>query len=157
LELHEKIGFQDAVKQLAQRFGMALPELEETDEQRAGAAEREGLLKVHEAAAAWFRGQLTQPAASRVRAQVAARGVRPDTSEVLGLGFAPPARDGLTQALLKAGFSRGLLLRAGLVVLRDDGSMVDRFRNRLMIPISRDTGSVIAFGGRAVEADQQPK
>ena len=50
-----------------------------------------------------------------------------------------------------------MLLRAGLVVQRDDGSVIDRFRNRLMIPICRDTGAVIAFGGRALEADQQPK
>ena len=58
LELHEKVGFADAVKQLAQRFGMTLPELEQSDEQRAGAAERETLLKIHESAAAWFREQL---------------------------------------------------------------------------------------------------
>jgi DNA primase len=157
LELHEKIGFQDAVRQLAQRFGMSLPELEQTDEQRASTAEREGLLKVHEAAAAWFRQQLMSPAGARVRQQIAARGVSDATSEVLGLGFAPPGREGLKQALTKAGFSPGLLLRAGLVVQRDDGSVVDRFRNRLMIPISRDAGSVIAFGGRALDADQQPK
>ena len=55
LELHEKIGFADAVKLLAQRFGVPLPEMEQSDEQRANAAERETLLKVHEAAAAWFR------------------------------------------------------------------------------------------------------
>lgn len=66
LELHEKVGFQDAVKQLAQRFGMALPELEQTDEQRATAAEREGLLKVHEEAAAWFTQQLNSTAGARV-------------------------------------------------------------------------------------------
>ena len=60
-------------------------------------------------------------------------------------------------ALLKQGFSQALLLRAGLLVQRDDGAVIDRFRNRLMIPICRDTGSVIAFGGRAVDADQQPE
>src|ERR1043165_8703752 len=58
LELHEKVGFQDAVKQLAQRFGLTVPEPEQSDEQRANAAERENLLKAHEAAAAWFREQL---------------------------------------------------------------------------------------------------
>jgi DNA primase len=63
----------------------------------------------------------------------------------------------LKQALTSAGFSPGLQLRAGLVVQRDDGSTVDRFRNRLMIPIARDAGSVIAFGGRAVDEGQQPK
>jgi DNA primase len=157
LELHEKIGFQDAVKQLAQRFGMALPELEQTDEQRASAAEREGLLKVHEAAAAWFAQQLASPAGARARKQIADRGVADATREALGLGLAPPGRDSLKKVLLERGFSQALLLRAGLLVQRDDGSAVDRFRNRLMIPISRDSGSVIAFGGRAIDADQQPK
>ena len=157
LELHEKVGFQDAVKLLAQRFGVSMPELEQDDEQRANSAEREGLLKVHEAAAAWFRDQLASPAGARIRQLIANRGISPATSTTLGLGFAPPAREGLKQAMTKQGFSEGLLLRAGLLVQRDDGSVVDRFRNRLMVPICRETGSVIAFGGRAIDADQQPK
>jgi DNA primase len=159
LELHDKIGFSDAVKLLAQRFGMSLPEMEQSDEQRANAAERETLLKVHESAAAWFRAQLATPAGARIRRQIAERDISEATSQALGLGFAPGAgsRDGLTQALLKEGFSQSVLLRAGLVFQRDDGSVVDRFRNRLIIPICRDSGSVIAFGGRAVDADQQPK
>jgi DNA primase len=157
LELHDKIGFADAVKLLAQRFGMPLPEMEQTEEQRAGAAERETLLKSHEMAAAWFREQLSGPAGTRIRKQVADRDVSAATAEILGVGFAPPGRDGLTQALRKQGFTLAHLLRAGLSVQREDGTVVDRFRNRLMIPICRDTGSVIAFGGRAVDADQQPK
>ena len=157
LELHEKVGFADAVKLLAQRFGVALPEMEETDDQRANSAERETLLMVHEAAAAWFRQQLASDAGTRIRKQIDARGITDATSQALGLGFAPNSRDALKTALLAQGFSQGVLLRAGLVVQRDDGSVIDRFRNRLMIPISRDTGSVIAFGGRAVDADQQPK
>jgi DNA primase len=157
LELHEKVGFHDAVTQLAQRFGLAIPELEQSDEQRAGTAERETLLKIHEAAAAWFRQQLASPLGARVRQQIADRDVSVATSDTLGLGFAPPARDGLRQALLRQGFSPALLLRAGMVVQRDDGAVIDRFRNRLMIPIGRDSGPVIAFGGRAVDADQQPK
>jgi DNA primase len=157
LELHETLGFQDAVKLLAQRFGLALPELEASDEQRAGAAERETLLKVHEAAATWFREQLLTSAGARIRKYIADRGINEVTSDAQGLGFAPPGREGLKQALLKHGFSQGSLLKAGLLVQRDDGQTIDRFRNRLMIPISRDTGSIIAFGGRALEKDQQPK
>jgi DNA primase len=157
LELHDKVGFADAVKQLAGRFGMTLPELEQSDEQRAGTAERETLLKIHESAAAWFRQQLETPAASRARALVEARGVTAATSAQLNLGFAPPGRDQLRRALLDQGYSQALLLRAGLLVQRDDGNVIDRFRNRLMIPICRDTGAVIAFGGRALEPDQQPK
>jgi DNA primase len=158
LELQEKLGFLDAVKQLAQRFGITLPEVEEqTDEQRASSTERETLLKIHEAAAAWFREQLLSPAGGRVRKQIADRGLTDATIQAQALGFAPPGRDGLARALEKQGYSKPLLMRAGLIVQKDDGTIVDRFRNRLMIPIARDTGSVIAFGGRAVEADQQPK
>ena len=157
LELHDKVGFGEAIKQLAQRFGLSLPQLEQSDEQRANAAERETLLNIHEAAAVWFRAQLELPAAARIRQQIAGRDVSPDASTALGLGFAPPSREALKQALTKQGFSQALLLRAGLLVQRDDGSVIDRFRNRLMIPICRDTGSVIAFGGRAVDSDQQPK
>ena len=157
LELHEKIGFQDAVKQLAQRFGVALPELEQSEEQRVSAVERETLLKVHEAATVWFTEQLLSPAGTRIRRQIAQRGITDSTSEAMGLGYAPPSREGLKQALLKQGFAQPVLLRAGLLVQREDGSAIDRFRNRLIIPIRRDTGSVIAFGGRAVDPDQQPK
>ena len=157
LELHEKVGFAEAVRMLAQRFGVSLPELEATEEQRANAAERETLLNVHETAAAYFRQQLAAPGGARIRKQIADRAVTQATSDALGLGYAPNSRDSLKNTLLKQGFSDQLLLRAGLVMRRDDGSVVDRFRNRLMIPICRDTGSVIAFGGRAVDPDQQPK
>ena len=157
LQLHEKIGFHDAVKQLAQRFGMTIPEAEQSDDQRASAAEREELLKVHESAAKWFREQLLSPAAARIRRQIADRGINDTTGEAMGLGFAPPSRTALKDELLKQGYSEGLLVRAGLLVQREDGPSVDRFRNRLMIPIRRDTGSVIGFGGRAVDPDQQPK
>jgi DNA primase len=155
LELRESVSFPDAVRMLAQRFGMTPPELEQTDEQRASAAERENLLKIHDAAADWFRQQLASSAGARIRAQIDARAVAPATSDALGLGFAP--RDGLKEALVQQGFSHSLLIRAGLLVQREDGTVVDRFRNRLMIPITRETGSVIAFGGRAIDPDQQPK
>ncbi len=75
IELHEKLGFMDAVKQLAQRFGMTLPEPEQSEEHRAGTAERESLLKIHEVAAAWFRDQLASPAGTRIRKLITERGL----------------------------------------------------------------------------------
>lgn len=157
LELHDKLGFNDAVTQLAQRFGLPLPELEQSAEQRASSVERESLLSAHEAATAWFREQLAGAAGSRIRRVVAARGVSDATSEAMALGYAPSGRDSLARALQRKGFAASLLVRGGLAVRREDGQIVDRFRNRLMVPICRDTGAVVAFGGRALEADQQPK
>ena len=159
LELHEKVAFPEAVRMVAQKFGVAVPELEGTGEDaRRDSALREALLKVHELAAAYFREQLAAPAGGRARAQLTARGITNDTVEQLGLGFAPPSRDTLKARLLKQGFAPGLLVQSGLVVQREGGEIVDRFRNRLMVPICRDTGSVVAFGGRQMdEAQGGPK
>ncbi len=161
LELQEKLDFPETVRLLAQKTGMTLPE--PTDEDGSGrhdAALRETLLKAHEVAAAYFREALDGPAGGRARQQLQDRGVAPATIERLGLGYAPAGRTGLAERLMSQGFSEAQLLQTGLVVRRDagsQGSLVDRFRNRLMIPICRDTGSVVAFGGRAMDADQVPK
>ncbi len=157
LELHEKIGFGDAVRLLAQKVGMALPETTDSDDSRRDAGTREALLKMHELAFAWFREQLAGPAGARARQMIKDRGISDESVEQLGYGFAPQSRDGLKLRLQEQGFALPLLLQSGLVVQRESGETVDRFRNRFMIPISRDTGSVIAFGGRAMESDQVPK
>ncbi len=156
LELHEKVGFQEAVRMLAQKFGVALPEPAEGegDDARRDSALREGLLKAHEIAADYFKEQLASPAGARARTQLAERDVTQQTIDQLGLGFAPNSRDGLKQRLLKQGFTQGVLLQGGLIVQRENGEVVDRFRNRLMVPIFRDTGSVVAFGGRQMDQDQ---
>lgn len=158
VELQDKVGFQEAVRTLAQRFGIPIPELEASGEQRETAAEREALVKIHEVAVAHFREQLASPAGARIRDYLLKeRGLTQETIDKLQIGFAPQGRDALRQRLLKQGFSPLQLVTSGLVSRRDDGSEVDRFRNRLMIPIARDTGTVVAFGGRALDKDQQPK
>ena len=154
IELQENVGFTDAVRLLAQKVGLALPEMEESDEGRRDAALRESLLKAHELAAAYFREQLAGAGGARARQQLKDRGVSAQTIEQLGLGYAPPAREGLKDRLRQAGMHEAVMLQSGLVVKRDTGEVVDRFRNRLMVPICRDTGSVIAFGGRQMEKDQ---
>ncbi len=156
VELHEKMGFTEAVRMLAGRFGLAVPEPTE-DRSGINNAEREALLRVHELAQQWFAEQLASPAGARVRRQLADRGIADGTVSELGLGFAPSSREALKTFLLGKGLDLPLLLRSGVVVQRDGGDVVDRFRSRLMVPICRDSGSVIAFGGRATESDQQPK
>jgi DNA primase len=157
IELHDKVSFVDAVRQLAGRAGLSVPETEDSRQDAESRQEREALLKIHEVAAAWFREQLQSPAGARARRLLADRAVTPATIEQLGIGYAPAIRDGLRSRLASEGFPQSILFRSGLVLEREGGQVVDRFRNRLMIPIARDTGPVIAFGGRAMEADQQPK
>ena len=156
IQLTDTLSFPDAVRQLAARAGIPVPEPEDGKDDRESAREREAQLKVHEVAAAWFREQLAAPAGAAARKVLVERGMTPETIELLGMGFAPGS-DGLRARLLKAGFDEALLIRSGLLVRREDGSTRDRFWNRLMIPICRDTGAIIAFGGRAMRADQQPK
>jgi DNA primase len=158
IEMQEQLGFQDAVRHLAQRFGIPVPALETEDGPGESAAEREALVRIHEVATAHFREQLAGQAGARVRDYLRDdRGLSDETVARLQLGYAPPGRDALRRRLVDAGFPPGLIATSGLVSRRDDGSEVDRFRNRLMIPIARDSGSIVAFGGRAMDADQVPK
>jgi DNA primase len=157
VELYEKISFPEAVRQLASRFGLKVPEPEDSKEDAEGHREREAILKAHEIAAVWFREQLASPAAAAAHRLIASRGLTPATADQLGVGYAPASREALKSRLLKAGFAANWISRTGLVVEREGGAVIDRFRNRLMIPIARDNGTIIAFGGRAMDAGQQPK
>lgn len=157
VELFDKVPFPDAVRQLAGRFGLTVPEPERSDDDREAQQDRDSLLKAHEIAAGWFKEQLTTAAGTAARRQLKERGLTPETIEIIGAGFAPSSRDGLKNRLLKEGFQLPLLLRSGLLAEREQGTILDRFRNRLMIPICRDNGTIVAFGGRAMEPGQQPK
>jgi len=157
IELHDKIGFPEAVRLLAGRAGLTIPETEDSRQDAESRRERETLLKVHEVAAAWFREQLQTPAGAHARRTLVDRAVTVQTIDLLGIGYAPTNRDGLKARLIRDGFSPSVLVRSGLIVEREGGAIVDRFRNRLMIPIARETGAVIAFGGRAMDPGQQPK
>ena len=156
IELQEKLGFQDAVRHLAQRFGVEVPEAE-TGRDAAAESEREALLGAHEAAAEFFQSRLADSVGRTAREHLDARGLTRATAERLGLGFAPPTPDSLVAHLRARGYSDPLLLRSGLAAAREGHPMRDRFRNRLVIPIARDTGSIIAFGARALGPDHQPK
>jgi DNA primase len=153
LELHEKVGFPEAVRLVAQKFGVPVPEMNDGTRDPAAEAEREALLKAHEVAAALYREVLAGPGGRRGRQVLEERGVTKETVDRLQLGFTPAGRDTLTNQLRQKGFPLPVLVKSGLVVERD-GQVFDRFRNRLMIPICREGGSVVAFGGRAMEADQ---
>jgi DNA primase len=155
VELFDKLSFPEAVRQLAARAGLTVPEGEEAKQDAESQRDREALLKVHEVAAAWFREQMATAGGADARRLLRDRGLSAETIDQLGIGYAPGG--GLRARVLKDGFTDSLLLKSGLVLQRDGEQPRDRFRHRLMIPICRESGSVIAFGGRAMENGQQPK
>ena len=158
VELQQKLSFPEAVRYLAGRAGMTVPEGESGPTDRAAAAERETLLQMHEAALAFYREQLASPAGARARRELETRRLRAETIETFRYGFAPAAgRDTLHGRFEDQKVPLALQTRSGLVLELDGGRVVDRFRNRLIIPIARDSGAVVAFGGRALEAGQVPK
>jgi DNA primase len=155
IELQQKLPFLEAVRWLAQRAGMAMPEAGTED--REGTAEREAILKLHETAAEFFKSALASPAGARARRELESRGLSGDTLGTFGYGYAPAGGRETLQALLASqGVPVPVQIRSGLVRERE-GRLIDYFRNRLMIPIGRDTGAVVAFGGRALDEGQQPK
>jgi DNA primase len=158
VELHQKMPFPEAVRYLANRAGMPVPEGEGGSDDRAAAAEREALVQLHDAALAFYREQLASPSGARARRELETRRLRQETLETFRYGYAPAGgRQTLHTLFADRKVPLALQVKSGLVMELDGGRVVDRFRNRLMIPIARDSGAIVAFGGRALEAGQVPK
>jgi DNA primase len=158
VEMYQKVTFPEAIRYLAQRANMTIPEAVDGTEDRVAAAEREALVKLHEDALAFYREQIEAPAGARAKRELEKRGLAPATIETFGYGYAPAAgRDTLVSLFASQKVPVAHQVKSGLVMQRDDGRLIDRFRNRLMIPIRRDTGALIAFGGRAMDEGQVPK
>ena len=152
VEMIEKITFPEALELLARRLGVAPRTPQEAGRVRA----RERLRALHEAACAFFQRCLLSPAGKAAKAYIERRGVSAEAMARFALGYAPASWDALVTVLGQRGFSRQELERAGLVVAGEWG-VYDRFRDRLIFPIRDPSGQVIAFGGRALGEDQQPK
>jgi DNA primase len=156
--LMENLTFPEALRRLAEKVGVRLRETVSDETYDANARERAILYKMHEVASKFFAMQLTGTAEGRAaRAYLSDRGL---TEEVIGrfrLGYAPSDGQALTRHLSDAGFEPAQLEKSGLV-LRDAERerLYDRFRRRVIFPISNDSGKVVAFGGRAL-GDDQPK
>ncbi len=139
----QALPFPEAVRAVAERFGIPVPE--DTGGPRTPA---EPLVAVNAAAQAYFRGALRGPAGARARAYLAERGVAPESVERFALGFAPGGGDTLARHLRTQGLRLDDAVTAGLVMRRDSGGFLDRFRERLIFPIADAMGRVVAFGGR---------
>ncbi len=154
----ENISFFDAVKVLAQKMNIPLPEKEKSSRELARERENSKLYRVNEMAREFFYACLTKTVyGKKAREYLNSRGVTDDVIERFKIGFAPPAWDKLVNAFLERGVEQEVLLRSGLIVERNSGDGVyDRFRSRVIFPISDARGRVVGFGGRVID-DSQPK
>ena len=149
----ERLEFLDAVTQLAKRAGVTLPERDHDD---PAARRREQLYAANAAGERFFRDTLSGPAGASARRYLTARGLRQETIERYGVGFAPAGGTALASWLAGQRIAPELAQQAGLLGRRDDGRMYDRFRGRVMFPIRDRRGRTVAFGGRTL-GDDQPK
>src|SRR5690606_16782843 len=128
--------FPEAVAELARRAGVPLPERPLSPAQRRLLDRQEQLLRVLRLAAAFFRQALRSPGGEAARRYLEERGLPPALWDRYGLGYAPAGWDGLVRALEERGVPPALLVEAGLAQARPGGGYYDRFRHRLMFPIS---------------------
>lgn len=144
----ESVSFVDAVAILAQRAGLPMPD---TGQDRGEQKRRERLLALNKAAARYFHEQLNGPQGEAGRAYLSGRALSRRTITGFGLGYALPEWEGLIGAMTEQGYTKLELLDAGLAVQGKNGSIYDRFRNRVMFPIIDLRGNVIGFGGRVLD------
>ena len=146
------MDYPTAVREVARRTGIVIPEKTGP----SGPDPREPLFSAVAAAADWFAGRLRDaPEGEAARAYLTGRGLDAEAAGVLGLGFAPTGR-AFVEAMHGLGLKDELLLEAGLLVKRDDGSLIPRFRGRLLFPIHDLRGRVVGFGGRVI-GEGEPK
>jgi DNA primase len=151
----EGLTFWESLRKLAEQHGVPLPKqsFAADDETRLRAI----LYEMHEIAAEHFRANLESSNGVAAREYLGRRGVRSETVAGFGLGLAERSGRTLERVLAQRGFRPEQMEASGLVGKRDDGSLYDRFRNRLMFPIHNESGKIIAFGGRALDPEDKAK
>jgi DNA primase len=152
----EGVSFPEAVERLATMAGVALPRF--TPEAEAREERRKTLHDVVEIAAKFFEATLQSRNGAKARGYLADRAIEPSTQVKFRIGYAPPDRFALKEHLGSQGISTEDMVEAGLLVSGEDKPVpYDRFRDRVMFPITDLRGRVIAFGGRALEKDVPAK
>jgi len=153
----EKVTFPDAVRAVAEKFGIAIPTAKErTPEERQKNQQRTSLVEMHREAAAFFAQQLNNsPEGKAAKGYLLDRGLDSEAMTRFGIGFAPSGGEALVRTM-KQKYPEKVLEASGLFSRDPNGRFFDRFRRRVMFPIANDTGKIVAFGGRAL-GDDLPK
>jgi DNA primase len=156
LQETERLTFVEAVERLAAEAGLALPE---PDPQAAAQEKRrQGLTDWLDAAAGWFEAELRRPVGKPARDYLSKRGLPEADWSRFRLGFSPPGRTALKDYLIAKGARPAELIEAGLLIAPEDGGApYDRFRDRIIFPITDGRGRIVSFGGRAMDPEARAK
>ena len=152
----QRLTFPEAVEQLAAAAGLQMPARDERsaaqETQRQGVADWLGI------AASWFEGELRRPTGRAAAAYLEKRGLPSADWGRFRIGFAPAGRSALKDYLVTKGVAPGAMADTGLTIKPEDGGQTyDRFRDRIMFPITDARGRIVSFGGRAMDANARAK
>jgi DNA primase len=153
----EGCGFPEAVRIVAEKSGVQVPAVNETEDSKKAERDREVVFRLNEWAVEFFELQLEDAAVgAEARDYILSRGINDETRKLFRLGYAPDSWDALLNHLRERGATTDEIDTSGLAVLKESGGLYDRFRHRVMFPIMDSQGRIIAFGGR-VMGEGEPK
>ena len=155
----ERVTFPEAIKIIAEKSGMPLPKMEDDGRFEARQRDSDRVIEMNQWAMVWWEDQLQSKSApaQAAREYLKDRGLSEETIKTFRLGFAPDSWEALSTHLRQKGATQEQLEKSGLVVKKDEGGSYDRFRGRLMFPVFDAQGKPIAFGGRTLEPEGEPK
>jgi DNA primase len=159
----ENMDFMEALRELSERAGIALPEKRQTTFRTESGLSRERYFHLYQLAASWYHQNLLEtPEAQEARAYLDQRGISRESWATFQLGYVPEGWNGLSHWMERQSVNIEELVHAGLVVRKEkDGSQgfstYDRFRNRVLFPIADTRGQVLGFGGRVMQDEASPK
>lgn len=151
---HENMTYVEALKYLARKYGIEVKEKEETPEEIAARQRSESLLLVLDYTEQFFQKSLDTPEGKSIGyAYFRSRGLEDATIRKYGLGWAPKSGNALATEALSKGYKEEFLTTTGVCIKRHDGSLCDKFYDRVIFPIHSVSGRVIGFGGRTLRSD----
>ncbi|HEY3102127.1 MAG TPA: DNA primase [Pyrinomonadaceae bacterium] len=153
----ERVPFPEAIKIVAEKSGVPLPKLIDDSRFEARKRESDQVVELNQWALQWWQDQLQSRAATSVRQYLKQRGLTEETAKTFRLGFAPDSWEALSTHLRQKGATQEQLEKSGLVVKKEEGGSYDRFRGRLIFPVFDAQGKPIAFGGRTLDPEGEPK
>jgi DNA primase len=155
----ERVSFPEAVKIVAEKANVPLPAMVEDQKFETRRKEADEVIELNSWALEWWESQLEQTGAEAraARDYLAGRGISDETRKAFRLGYALDSWDALSAHLKQRGASVAQIERSGLVVKKDAGGFYDRFRGRLIFPVLDAQGRAVAFGGRTLQPDGEPK